>query len=338
MRPCLPSVRRCRKGSCWRTRWVQLLENFDDEVREKLRVRDEASKASLGRYERLLMELTRYELRDHARFLDEGSFELRQSPFEGDIPSGLYELPRRSGHAHFYRLNHPLAEAVVQRAKSRALNADEAVDVAFDLSSYKGKISAVEPLRGQGGWLRVTAVGIESLDQAEDHLLVAATTDDGSIVEEDAARRLFSLPAAVGSHLPLGGDISALDRRAAEQQKGIQTRISSRNAEFFEAEADKLDGWADDLKLGLEREIKEFDKAIKEMRMTKTRAVSLESKLAAEKAVKGLEAERNARRRRLFDAQDEIDRKRGELIAQIEDKLTQKVHSECLFTIRWRVV
>ncbi len=33
----------------------QLLENVDDEVREKLRVRDEASKASLNRYEQLLM-------------------------------------------------------------------------------------------------------------------------------------------------------------------------------------------------------------------------------------------------------------------------------------------
>ena len=35
-----------------------LLENFDDEVREKLKVQDEASKAYLSRYERLLMQLT----------------------------------------------------------------------------------------------------------------------------------------------------------------------------------------------------------------------------------------------------------------------------------------
>ncbi len=47
----------------------QLLENFDDEVREKLRVRDEASKAYLNRFERLLMQLTRHELDGHAEFL-----------------------------------------------------------------------------------------------------------------------------------------------------------------------------------------------------------------------------------------------------------------------------
>jgi SNF2 family DNA or RNA helicase len=44
----------------------QLLENFDDEVREKLRINDEASRAYLNQYERLLMQLTRYELDGHA--------------------------------------------------------------------------------------------------------------------------------------------------------------------------------------------------------------------------------------------------------------------------------
>jgi len=36
----------------------KLLENFDDEVREKLKVRADASVASLNRIERYLMRLT----------------------------------------------------------------------------------------------------------------------------------------------------------------------------------------------------------------------------------------------------------------------------------------
>jgi hypothetical protein len=49
-------------ASLTRTR-QQLLENFDDEVREKLKIRDDDSKAYLNRFERLLMQLTQYELR-----------------------------------------------------------------------------------------------------------------------------------------------------------------------------------------------------------------------------------------------------------------------------------
>jgi len=72
----------------------KLLEHFDDEVREKLKVRDEASRACLNRYERLLMQLSRFELGDQAEFIDDSSFRLNALPFPiPAIPLGLYELP-----------------------------------------------------------------------------------------------------------------------------------------------------------------------------------------------------------------------------------------------------
>lgn len=58
----------------------QLLENFDDEVREKLRVRDEASRAALGRFEQRLMALTVFELEDDAVVLSDSAFNLLRVP------------------------------------------------------------------------------------------------------------------------------------------------------------------------------------------------------------------------------------------------------------------
>lgn len=66
---------------------------------------------------------------------------------------------------------------------------------------------------------------------------------------------------------------------------------------------------ADDLRLDLEREIKELDRQVKEAGRAATVVVSLEEKLAAQKKMKALESDRNQRRRALFDPQDEIDRK-----------------------------
>jgi hypothetical protein len=90
-----------------------LLENFDEEVQDKLRVRAEASKATRGRYERMLLDLTKAELGQSAAFDDDG-FSLQHLPDAGlnDVELGRYELPRRSGGAHLYRLGHPLAEWV----------------------------------------------------------------------------------------------------------------------------------------------------------------------------------------------------------------------------------
>ena len=39
----------------------------------------------------------------------------------------------------------------------------------------------------------------------------------------------------------------------------------------------------------------------------------------------------------LFDAQDDIDRRREQLIAEIEGKLQQRVSQEKLFSIRWKL-
>ena len=63
--------------------------------------------------------------------------------------------------------------------------------------------------------------------------------------------------------------------------------------------------------------------------------MTLEEKLAGQKQIKSLEGLRNAKRRNLFEAQDEIDRQRAALIAQIEVKLEQKTELTFLFTIRW---
>ena len=91
------------------------------------------------------------------------------------------------------------------------------------------------------------------------------------------------------------------------------------------------------LKVGLEREIKKFDRQIQEVRKAALAALTLEEKLAGQKQIKVLESERGRRRRALFDAQDQIDQRRDQLIEEIEGKLQQKVDSKQLFAIRWQV-
>ena len=312
----------------------KLLENFDDEVRDKLKVSDEASKAYLNLFERLLIQVSRHELNGHAEFINDSSFRLKSSPFPGDIPLGLYELPRRSGEAHLYRLGHPLAEAVIRQAKSRELPAAE---VRLSYEEHDGKVSALEPFVGQAGWLMLSSFTVESLDQAEDHLIFAAVTDTGTPLDEETAARLFTLPGKVADGVPTEPPVDKLTASTQQRQTAIQRTISERNARFFEAEAEKLEDWADDLKLGLEREIKEIDRQIKEARRAATTALTLEEKLSGQKRIKVLESQRNDKRRSLFDAQDKVDQQRGELIAIIEGKLTQKSGMQQLFTIRWNL-
>ena len=92
------------------------------------------------------------------------------------------------------------------------------------------------------------------------------------------------------------------------------------------------------MKVALEREIKDMDWQIKEAKRAAMLALTLEEKLAGQKQVRALESQRNGKRRALFDAQDEIDRRREQLISEIEGKLNQQTSLIEVFTIRWRLV
>jgi len=62
---------------------------------------------------------------------------------------------------------------------------------------------------------------------------------------------------------------------------------------------------------------------------------TLEEKLASQKQIKALEAQRSQKRRSLFDAQDEVETRRDALIQGVEAKLNQRTKSERLFSLRW---
>lgn len=317
-----------------------LLENFDEEVQDKLRIRaDDASRAR-NRYERMLMDLTRAELGDHAEF-DADGFRLLHSPcadLEGiapdSIPLGRYELPRRSGDSHLYRIGHPLAELVTQQAKARKLEGSRLV---FDYDGYGTQVSTLKAHRGQTGWLTVSLISVDALGQQEQHLIVAATTAQGVALPEDDPEKLLRLPAhqkAAGLFLATNGPLDAdMDTRKIQ----VLREINQRNLGYFEQEVEKLDAWADDLKLGIEQEIKGIDVEIKEVRRTAAISPTLEEKLSHQKRQRELETKRSKFRRELFTRQDEVEAQRSDLITQLEVQLQQQVEERTLFTIEWEL-
>jgi adenine-specific DNA-methyltransferase len=113
------------------------------------------------------------------------------------------------------------------------------------------------------------------------------------------------------------------------------TEVSERNGKLFDEEVAKLDRWSEDLKLGLEQEIKELDRSIRDARRQSVTAARLEEKLEAQRTIKTLELSRNTKRRELFDAHDRIDAQRDELISRIEQQMHQRHEITPLFTIRW---
>src|SRR5690606_38734170 len=128
-------------------------------------------------------DLSRTELRDHARFdtaEEVNGFVLHSLPdglghaaikasssSDQTVTAGRYELPRRSGDAYLCRMGHPLAEWAIERAKARNLQAP--VRLVFDCNAHGKRIFSLEKCRGQSGWLSVTLLTVETLNDQEQH-------------------------------------------------------------------------------------------------------------------------------------------------------------------------
>lgn len=316
---------------------VKLLENIDESVLEKLRLRDEESRAYLSKYESWLWQLTKYYLQPYATFNhSENSFVLNENPFPNTtIHPGPYRMGKNNEEVNVYRVGHTLAQRIIQQCKETKL---EKAELVFQ---YTGKkISILEDFIGKAGWMRVSNLTISSFE-AEDHLLFAGFCDDGTALDTEQCQRIFSLDATVDEQANVQAD-DTLSERFKElnhaQEVEILEQNAMRNAEYFDEEYEKLDKWADDVKSSLEMELKELDKEIKARKTEAKKILNLEKKVQEQRHIKEMERKRNDMRQNLYKAQDDIEQRKDHLLTETENRLKQQIGKHEVITFRWRIV
>lgn len=311
----------------------KLLENFDAEVHDRLKMNLDRSREYINRYERLLWRVTQYELADQAKFDEDYlHFNLTKRPDGVDVPDGPYFLTKVGLVGHRYRLGHPLAQHVMGLAAERAL---PIAHITFDYSSWQQRAVSLEPLVGSTGTMVVQKLSVSGID-SHDHVLVVARTRDGQPIDPQAAHRLFDLPAKVtavdttGSTSDLRLD---LEKRSAE----ILEALAARQSSWFDDEMAKLDLWAEDKRTGLKFSLKELDDNLKALKREIRQIGNLPDKLVLQRRAREMEGKRDAAWRDYDEAAKAVELEKDNLIDRVEEQLAQNVGTEDLFTITFQI-
>jgi ERCC4-related helicase len=310
----------------------QLLNNFDQEVIEKVRV---TSGSYLNRFEEWLWEVTKFFLASSANFSSgDRSFELARNPFEGErIHPGPYRLGKRVEDANTYRIGHPLAQRILASCKALP---SEPGEVLFDYSGSNRRITSLAVLRGKAGWLTCVRVGITAFE-TEDHLLFAGVTDDGHFLEVDQCRRMFDVSGETFISTVKQPDGLPLQKRIDQEQASISEQIIAKNSAWFDVEMDKLDRWAEDRRRSLKVALEDLDASIKEKKKESRSAPNLPAKLELQRQLRQMEGKRDEAWKEFDVASRDIEHQKDSLLDEISQRLNKSTEREELFTIRWRL-
>ena len=121
------------------------------------------------------MQLTRHELNGNAEFVDDSSFRLNSFV---RFPATSRWVSTNSRAAPVKRTS--IALPIRWRRRCGASQEPRLAaggSPASTTAPTMGKISLLNPFVGKSGWLTLSLFTVESLDQAEDHLIFAAITD-----------------------------------------------------------------------------------------------------------------------------------------------------------------
>jgi hypothetical protein len=326
----------------------KLLENFDEEVLQRLKINLAEGKEYLNRYEHMLWSITRYALADVADFNpNDTSFSLNKNPFENKvIHNGPYHLIQSGGtkkksevqlpdEVNIYRVGHPLAQSVIEKCK--AINSGIG-NIDIQLTGAAKRMAALEPYIGKSGWMQVVLLSINSFE-LEEYLLISCIAENGEVIPGEIAAKLFGLEHYQKNELPLEYSVrDSLQKQLLVEQQGSLSEAQQRNSEYYNEEIDKLEKWADDMKLSLEKEIKDLEAEIKLKKAESRKLIDLSLKVKLQRDIKDLEKKRYEKRRHLFEAQDQIDERKENLLNEIESKLLQHYSSQTLFNLRWEIL
>jgi hypothetical protein len=317
-----------------------LMEHFDEDVHERLRVNVVGTREKLDRIGRMFWGITKHALDGNAEFDDSDfTFKLKKSPLPG-ISIGQYYLISKTQQnlpgEYLYRLSHPLGEHVLAESKAYPCPLSE---VTFDITGHPTLISAIDQLKGKSGWLSLQHLRIDSFD-SEEFLLFSAVDDQGKNIDQETCEKLFNCSGEI-SQQQITMTEQAEKRIGADSQRHVQATIArnlEENNRHFSEARDQLDKWAEDMEMAAQKELDDTKRTIRDLQRRSRQAPTMEEQLCLQEDIAILERKKRTMRERIFDIEDEIIDKRDRLVEALEKRMQQKTTATPIFTIRWSVI
>lgn len=327
---------------------TKLLEHFDDEVRARFKVINKRMKEDISSIDTMLARLVGSALNTCEVRVEEGIFRFSvdaipaqfQSHTKEKLLPGPYYIGRRFDIKDAERLHigHPVASALIHNLTSSSTENIHCVKLCYTKGGHK--ITPMEPYIGKSGFWLAYKLAFEGLD-TEEHLLNLVFVRNGAAwvtLDPELSQKFVSLTAEgiePGPNHTLPPNDSIIDSALSPLRNILLEKASLRNEEYYDAEFDKLEQYADEVLLRLYDELKAKEIEIAEAKKRKQRSLRFEERQKArtdihkfELAYSNLSDKVAHEKKRLFEEKDKEMKK-------LEKKLNIKVQKTCIARAWW---
>jgi superfamily II DNA or RNA helicase len=311
-----------------------ILENFDEDVASRLKGCNERTKAGLSKFSRWLCDFFVMWGAEQIEPLDEFRYAYIEN---GERKT--YNLNWRDAEAHcdeFLRRDGEL----VTRWLSQAMETDTpSVAIRFEHSAlpqteHISFLDSHPNLRGIISVDKLTHKGIQN----EEHLIMSVITEDDTEVDADMLSRIMELHAEI-----IGECSPETEALIAARNAGIQKQkddIADRNKTYFLEQVEKLDAYSEDLKEGLQKQLKALKKEIAEKRKVFRNSkdiLSLDDMLELRSEITAMDEKRQKMEREIGLEEDRINMENERLQDDIRIRLNGETETATIMTFSFEI-
>lgn len=315
-----------------------LLENFDEDVVNKLSVRQENDIKLVDTYRHHFWKLAIETIGNLLSHVDESKFSfVLKDTINASLQKGMsFTFDKNDDEKTLVRLISPLGNYIIAQYHNVGVPIER---VSFDLSSYPFRMVVLENCECKEGWIAAYHVSTNNEYDSEETLLFAGFTENGQPLSADFARKLLELDVVSCESIESASNIEDVMRQLLnEQMEDYKKQVNERTEEYANHEIDKYESFSEDQLVPLQNEIAKLRKQKDSIHKRLRKERDVKTKLFLNKEELSLAKKIKSKQRILFDMEDKYAQDVDKMTAKLLKQLDNKFDSELYFMLNWTIV
>ena len=316
---------------------AKVFDSLDPNVQDRFKRYDNEAKEAFNNFERLFMNLTRYQLRNFANFEDDHIFNLHSKPTP-DAQTGTYFYKtNRVPHAKQYKYADTVAEYVRHTARH---SQTPPAHLTFSLGQSSRVSSPVKNLAGKTGTITVNNITFPmntgASDMSESYIVSAGETTDGTQIDSETCRDIFEL-ATTQIQLKDVQISSETQNLLKSQITARQNEVKDRNTTTYLDKKDLLERQYQDKIIEFEMKIDSLKAKVKDKERQERQAGNAQEKLKIANEKQTIRKKMRQLNHQKFDLEDRMDYEIADKITLAQQASEGGVNIETLFKISFKI-